>query len=74
MLSEEQRLVQATARGFARDTPMPLVRDMHGANGVADDYHVVRHMLNLEAVNTYEGAADSHALVLGCAQTGLSAF
>jgi glutaryl-CoA dehydrogenase len=49
-------------------------RDMHGANGVADDYHVVRHMLNLEAVNTYEGTHDIHALVLGRAQTGHSAF
>jgi glutaryl-CoA dehydrogenase len=49
-------------------------RDMHGANGVADDYHVVRHMLNLEAVNTYEGSHDIHALVLGRAQTGISAF
>jgi glutaryl-CoA dehydrogenase len=41
---------------------------------VADDYHVVRHMLNLEAVNTYEGTHDIHALVLGRAQTGISAF
>jgi glutaryl-CoA dehydrogenase len=49
-------------------------RDMHGANGVSDDYHVVRHMLNLEAVNTYEGTHDIHALILGRAQTGLSAF
>ena len=49
-------------------------RDMHGGNGVADDYHVVRHMLNLEAVNTYEGTHDIHALVLGRAQTGISAF
>ncbi len=49
-------------------------RDMHGANGVADGYHVVRHMLNLEAVNTYEGTHDIHALVLGRAQTGHSAF
>ncbi|MFO1248151.1 MAG: acyl-CoA dehydrogenase [Alphaproteobacteria bacterium] len=49
-------------------------RDMHGGNGVADDYHVVRHLLNLEAVNTYEGTHDIHALVLGRAQTGISAF
>jgi glutaryl-CoA dehydrogenase len=49
-------------------------RDMHGGNGIADDYHVVRHMLNLEAVNTYEGTQDIHALVLGRAQTGISAF
>ena len=49
-------------------------RDMHGGNGIADDYGVVRHMLNLEAVNTYEGTHDIHALILGRAQTGLSAF
>jgi glutaryl-CoA dehydrogenase len=49
-------------------------RDMHGANGIADDYHVVRHMLNLESVNTYEGTQDIHALVLGRAQTGISSF
>ncbi|HET7085784.1 MAG TPA: acyl-CoA dehydrogenase [Rhizomicrobium sp.] len=49
-------------------------RDMHGGNGIADDYHVMRHVMNLEAVNTYEGTHDIHALVLGRAQTGLSAF
>ena len=49
-------------------------RDMHGSNGVADDYHVMRHVMNLEAVNTYEGTHDVHALVLGRAQTGISAF
>ena len=49
-------------------------RDMHGGNGIADEYHVVRHVLNLEAVNTYEGTHDIHALVLGRAQTGISAF
>ncbi len=49
-------------------------RDMHGGNGVADEYHVIRHMMNLEAVNTYEGTHDVHALILGRAQTGLSAF
>ena len=51
-----------------------LARDMHGANGIADEYHVIRHVMNLEAVNTYEGTHDIHALVLGRAQTGLSAF
>ena len=51
-----------------------MARDMHGGNGIADAYHVVRHMLNLEAVNTYEGTHDIHALVLGRAQTGISAF
>jgi glutaryl-CoA dehydrogenase len=49
-------------------------RDMHGGNGISDEYGVIRHMLNLEAVNTYEGTHDIHALILGRAQTGLSAF
>jgi glutaryl-CoA dehydrogenase len=49
-------------------------RDMHGGNGIVDEYHVIRHMLNLETVNTYEGAHDVHALILGRAITGLSAF
>ena len=51
-----------------------VARDMHGGNGVSDEYHVIRHVMNLEAVNTYEGTHDIHALVLGRAQTGLSAF
>lgn len=49
-------------------------RDMLGGNGIADEYHVIRHMMNLEAVNTYEGTHDIHALILGRAQTGLQAF
>ena len=49
-------------------------RDVHGGNGIVDEYHVIRHMLNLETVNTYEGTHDIHALVLGRAQTGLEAF
>lgn len=49
-------------------------RDMHGGNGIADEYHVIRHAMNLEAVNTYEGTHDIHALILGRAQTGLQAF
>ena len=49
-------------------------RDMHGGNGIADEYHVIRHVMNLEAVNTYEGTHDVHALILGRAQTGLAAF
>jgi glutaryl-CoA dehydrogenase len=49
-------------------------RDMHGGNGVADEYHVIRHAMNLEAVNTYEGTHDIHALILGRAQTGIQAF
>jgi glutaryl-CoA dehydrogenase len=51
-----------------------VARDMHGGNGVADEYNVIRHVLNLEAVNTYEGTHDIHALVLGRAQTGIQAF
>ncbi len=51
-----------------------LARDMHGGNGISDEYGVVRHMLNLEVVNTYEGTHDIHALILGRAQTGLAAF
>jgi glutaryl-CoA dehydrogenase len=51
-----------------------VARDMHGGNGVADEFHVIRHVMNLEAVNTYEGTHDIHALILGRAQTGLSAF
>lgn len=49
-------------------------RDMHGANGIADEFHVIRHLMNLEAVNTYEGTHDIHALILGRAQTGIPAF
>ena len=49
-------------------------RDMHGGNGISDEYHVMRHMVNLETVNTYEGTHDIHALILGRAQTGLQAF
>ncbi len=49
-------------------------RDMHGGNGISDEYHVIRHAMNLEAVNTYEGTHDVHALILGRAQTGIPAF
>jgi glutaryl-CoA dehydrogenase len=49
-------------------------RDMHGGNGIQEEYHVMRHALNLETVNTYEGTHDVHALILGRAQTGLQAF
>jgi glutaryl-CoA dehydrogenase len=51
-----------------------MARDMHGGNGVADEFHVIRHVMNLEAVNTYEGTHDVHALILGRAQTGIQAF
>ena len=49
-------------------------RDMHGGNGISEEYQVMRHMVNLETVNTYEGTHDVHALILGRAQTGLQAF
>ena len=51
-----------------------MSRDMHGGNGISDEYHVIRHLMNLETVNTYEGTHDVHALILGRAQTGLQAF
>jgi len=51
-----------------------VARDMHGGNGIVDEFHVIRHMMNLETVNTYEGAHDVHALILGRAQTGIQAF
>jgi glutaryl-CoA dehydrogenase len=51
-----------------------MSRDMHGGNGIVDEFHVIRHLLNLETVNTYEGTHDVHALILGRAQTGISAF
>jgi glutaryl-CoA dehydrogenase len=51
-----------------------VARDMHGGNGISDEFHVIRHVMNLEAVNTYEGTHDIHALILGRAITGLSAF
>ncbi len=51
-----------------------VARDMHGGNGISDEYHVIRHVMNLEAVNTYEGTHDVHALILGRGQTGIPAF
>jgi glutaryl-CoA dehydrogenase len=51
-----------------------MARDMHGGNGIVDEFHVIRHVLNLETVNTYEGTHDIHALILGRAQTGIAAF
>ncbi|MBA59269.1 MAG: acyl-CoA dehydrogenase [Gammaproteobacteria bacterium] len=51
-----------------------MARDMHGGNGISDEYHVIRHVMNLETVNTYEGTHDVHALILGRAQTGIEAF
>ena len=51
-----------------------MSRDMHGGNGISDEFHVIRHLMNLETVNTYEGTHDIHALILGRAQTGIQAF
>lgn len=51
-----------------------MSRDMHGGNGISDEFHIIRHVMNLEAVNTYEGTHDIHALILGRAQTGIQAF
>ena len=66
-------MVKRNACGKALDIAR-VARDMHGGNGISDEFHVIRHMMNLEAVNTYEGTQDIHALILGRAQTGLAAF
>ena len=66
-------LIKRNSCGKALDIAR-TARDMHGANGIADEFHVIRHMMNLEAVNTYEGTHDIHALILGRAQTGIPAF
>jgi glutaryl-CoA dehydrogenase len=66
-------LIKRNACGKALEIAR-AARDMHGANGIADEYHVIRHVMNLESVNTYEGTHDVHALILGRAQTGLNAF
>ena len=66
-------LIKHISCGKALDVPR-MARDMHGGNGIHDEYHVIRHMINLETVNTYEGTHDVHALILGRAQTGLQAF
>jgi len=66
-------LIKRNSTGKALDIAR-MARDMHGANGVSDEYHVIRHVMNLEAVNTYEGTHDIHALILGRAQTGITSF
>ena len=66
-------LIKRNSCGKALDIAR-TARDMHGGNGISDEYHVIRHVMNLEAVNTYEGTHDIHALILGRAQTGLQAF
>ncbi len=69
MLSLLKRNCAGKALEIAR-----VARDMHGGNGISDEYHVIRHLMNLETINTLEGTHDIHALVLGRAQTGISAF
>ena len=70
---EAVSLLKRNSCGKALDIAR-AARDMHGGNGIADEFHVIRHMVNLEAVNTYEGTHDIHALILGRAQTGIQAF
>tara|TARA_R110002049_G_scaffold45972_2_gene133772 strand:- start:56 stop:1249 length:1194 start_codon:yes stop_codon:yes gene_type:complete len=66
-------LIKRNSCGKALDIAR-VARDMHGGNGISDEYHVIRHVMNLEAVNTYEGTHDVHALILGRAQTGIQSF
>ncbi|MEH6526861.1 MAG: acyl-CoA dehydrogenase [Sneathiella sp.] len=66
-------LIKRNSCGKALDIAR-VSRDMHGGNGISDEYHVIRHVMNLEAVNTYEGTHDVHALILGRAQTGIQSF
>ncbi|MEL6288527.1 MAG: acyl-CoA dehydrogenase family protein, partial [Pseudomonadota bacterium] len=73
VLPEAISLMKRNNCGKALDVAR-LARDMHGGNGISDEYHVIRHTMNLETVNTYEGTHDVHALILGRAQTGLQAF
>jgi glutaryl-CoA dehydrogenase len=71
--SEMISLLKRNSSGKSLDIAR-VARDMHGGNGISDEFHVIRHMLNLETVNTYEGTHDIHALILGRAQTGIQAF
>jgi glutaryl-CoA dehydrogenase len=73
LASETVSLIKRNNCGKALDIAR-TARDMHGGNGIADEFHVIRHVMNLEAVNTYEGTHDVHALILGRAQTGIAAF
>jgi len=70
---EMMSLLKRNSAGKALDIAR-MARDMHGGNGISDEFHVIRHVMNLETVNTLEGTHDIHALVLGRAQTGISAF
>ena len=69
MISMIKRNSAGKALQIARDC-----RDMLGGNGIVDEYHVIRHLCNLESVNTYEGTSDIHALILGKSITGIQAF
>lgn len=75
MIAEAARsyLIKRNSSGKALDIAR-MVRDMHGGNGTSDEYPVMRHRVNLETTNTYEGTHDVHALILGRGQTGLQAF
>ena len=79
-LKEEGRLAPELISLLKRNSCMKALeiartaRDMHGGNGISDEFPVMRHMLNLETVNTYEGTSDIHALILGRSQTGIQAF
>jgi glutaryl-CoA dehydrogenase len=73
LATEMVSLVKRNNCGKALDIAR-VARDMHGGNGVSDEFHVIRHVMNLESVNTYEGTHDVHALILGRAITGLQAF
>ncbi len=66
-------IIKRNSAGKALDIAR-IARDMHGGNGIADEYHIIRHVMNLESVNTYEGTHDIHALILGRAITGLQSF
>jgi len=70
---ENISMIKRNSTGKALDIAR-MSRDMHGGNGIADEFHVIRHVMNLETVNTYEGTHDIHALILGRAQTGIQAF
>ena len=73
MIPEMISLVNRNSCGKGLDVAR-TARDIHGGNGISDEFHVIRHVMNLEAVNTYEGTHDVHALILGNLQTGISAF
>jgi glutaryl-CoA dehydrogenase len=70
---EAVSLIKRNSCGKALDIAR-AARDMHGGNGIVDEFHVIRHMMNLETVNTYEGTHDIHALILGRSQTDIAAF